>query len=545
MEVAEHGGPSVEDRALSAYLEVVRRRKWVVFAAALVVVATAGFFVLRQVPIYTAQAEVFVKSTSTSATSSSVALPPNLETERKLASSTRVALLAEESLQWGVAPKSLLEDLTVSVAANTEILVIEYSHPQARKAQRGAQGFAHAYLQYRRAQVVDDLLASSEAVQQRSERLNAQLARVNAEVAASTDADEKAVLQVEANSLVSQIAILQQKLSELTPPEDLSVGQIVVPSELPSAPSSPNYPVTLGLALCIGIFSGLGLAFVRERLDDRLTGPDEIETHLRAPVLAVVPRVRKSSRRKAPLLVTSMEGYSAASEAYRSLRTGLLFSSMQGDIKSILITSAHAGEGKSTTTANLGIALAQADKNVIMVSADLRKPSLHSFFGRSNETGLSDVLIGNAGLEQAVPVRGNENLRLLPSGRVPVNPTELLTSHAMEEALQYWSRTADYVLIDAPPVLAASDAAILAARVDAVLVVIDVEANTKGTLEHVRRQLDQVQANVIGAVTNKFDPSKTFPYSYYYREGYTYSNGNGSPSGGVSVAATGREDRRD
>ncbi len=186
-----------------------------------------------------------------------------------------------------------------------------------------------------------------------------------------------------------------------------------------------------------------------------------------------------------------------------------------------MVTSPHAGEGKSVTTANLGVALAQAGKRVILISADLRKPRLHQFFRLANHTGLTNVLSGEVSPWQAVRNTLVENLQVMPSGPVPENPAEMLGSNAMGDLLSVPSEMADYVLVDAAPVLAVADAATLAPLVDAVLFVVDAQRTHRGAVEQARRQLEQVNAKIIGAVLNNFDPSKAGAYSYY-RYSYRY-----------------------
>jgi len=189
----------------------------------------------------------------------------------------------------------------------------------------------------------------------------------------------------------------------------------------------------------------------------------------------------------------------------------------------ISVTSPHAGEGKTTTVANLATTLALTGKKVMALSADLRKPRLHRFFGLDNEVGLSSVLAGQAQLaEVARRVEGLDSLRIVTSGPVPPNPAELLSSDEMESLLRDLRSSADYVVIDTPPALVVSDAMIVAPRVDGVVVVVDADTTTGGAASHAIDQLEQVGGNVIGSVLNRFDPSKARYYSYAGRYAYAY-----------------------
>jgi tyrosine-protein kinase len=240
-------------------------------------------------------------------------------------------------------------------------------------------------------------------------------------------------------------------------------------------------------------------------------------------VLAVVPQVPGWRKRAQTKLVTTSASGSPAAEAYRSLRTNLQFISRDGTVRVISVTSPHAGEGKTTTVANLATTLALTGKRVMALSADLRKPRLHRFFGLDNERGLSSVLGGQAQLaDVARRVEGLDSLRIVTSGPVPPNPAELLSSDKMESLLRDLSSSADYVVIDTPPALVVSDAMIVAPRADGIVVVVDADTTTGGAASHTIDQLEQVGGNVIGSVLNRFDPSKARYYSYAGKYAYRY-----------------------
>ncbi|MFN2490359.1 MAG: polysaccharide biosynthesis tyrosine autokinase [Actinomycetota bacterium] len=373
----------------------------------------------------------------------------------------------------------------------------------------------------RRNQALDELLASSQSVQDQLQTLNRQLRDINAEIEAEESESKVASLEAQANTVVSQIAVLQQQLSNLTPPDTLRVGQVLAPAELPASPARPNHLQNAGLAIAAGLAAGVGVAFARERLDDRLRGRDDLEAHLGAPVLAVVPRVKTWKRRRKPFLAAASKPDSAAGEAYRTLRTGILFAASSQGARTIVITSPHPGDGKTATTANLGVALARAGKRVAIVSADLRKPRLHRFFGLENRMGLATVLIGEVDIGEVLEPTEIDNLQLVPSGPVPANPGELLGSDAMSKTL-IELREVDFILIDSAPALAVADTLTLGRLVDAVLFVVDAEHTTRKAVDLASRQLERVHAKIIGAVLNNFDPSKARTYTPDYGY-YSYS----------------------
>ncbi len=226
-------------------------------------------------------------------------------------------------------------------------------------------------------------------------------------------------------------------------------------------------------------------------------------------------------------LVTLIDPRSQVAEAYRTLRTNIQFSSLEKPVKTLLLTSARAGEDKSAAVANLAVTFAQMGSRVILVDADLRRPSQHSIFGASNEQGLTGTLL-NAGNAAQLNGAGrnyfplNElpliqtqvpNLRLLTSGSLPPNPAEVLNSALMGELINRLAGDADYVLFDAPPLLAVADAAILAARVDATLLVLKAGKSSRDDAREAKEQLEKVHAKVIGTVLNNARQTKA-SYSY-------------------------------
>ncbi|HZD79770.1 MAG TPA: polysaccharide biosynthesis tyrosine autokinase, partial [Actinomycetota bacterium] len=315
---------------------------------------------------------------------------------------------------------------------------------------------------------------------------------------ARASSPERTQAQTEIDVLTSRIANYENQISDLSL-IDLDPGEVIQPADLPTGPASPNHLLNGGLALFVGLALGIGFAFLRERLDDRLAGRDEFEEAIGAPTLAVIPRVtgwRKRERAELPALKAPK---GAPAEAYRTVRTNLLFMARDGDIKTIEITSPATAEGKTTTVANLAVSLAQAEKRVIAVSCDLRKPRLHRFFGLTNEVGLTSVLAGTATLTDAIlrPF-GVDTLRVMSSGPIPNNPSELLSSDRMEALLAQLRTLADFVVIDTPPTLVVSDGLILAPKTDAVLMVADASTTSHGAARHLREQLEQVGGNIVG-----------------------------------------------
>lgn len=499
---------------LREYLAILRNRKTSIAVVTLLVIASALVYSYRQPELYRSEAKVLVKPFNTIL---------NLETERELAESEAVREVAAENLDGVLDPDDLSPaNLSVSVATETEVLVMGYTHANPAAAQDAAQAYAEGYVDYRRQEIVDDITASGESIRAQMDPLNDRLLKLNKRIQKEDDPAIVSTLTTQANSLVSRIAVLEQQLVQLNPPGRLQVGQVVEDASLPLSPSSPNHVANGILGFMLGLGLGVGVAFLRERLDDRLRGRTDLERYAAAPVLAIVPSVPEWRKSKQTMLVTLQQPQSAASEAYRTLRTGVLFAAGQQHLKVILLTSANAGEGKSATTANLGVALAQSGKRVIMISGDLRKPRLVNFFTANKGPGVTNVIAGEANLWTSLVNTMLPTLKVLPSGPIPPNPTELLGSAGMRKILEDCAKVADIVLIDGPPVLALADAITLAPMADGVLLVADAQNTDRGAIEHARQQIDRVHARVIGAVLNNFDPSKAGAQAYYYQDYYAY-----------------------
>jgi capsular exopolysaccharide synthesis family protein len=222
------------------------------------------------------------------------------------------------------------------------------------------------------------------------------------------------------------------------------------------------------------------------------------------------------------------EPHSVASEAYKTLRTSTLFVASNREAKMLLIAGPYAAEGKTATLANLGVSLANADRRVIIASADLRRPRLHQFFKLENESGITTVLSGETQLHESLMRVGVDKLRVLPSGPPPMNPAEVLGSEAMGMLLDELRGLADLILLDSPPVLAVADAIVLAPLTDGIIFVADPSKSSRSAVVNAVRQLEQVNAHVIGGVLNNFDISGASPYDYNYGYAPTLEQPTGS-----------------
>jgi polysaccharide biosynthesis transport protein len=272
--------------------------------------------------------------------------------------------------------------------------------------------------------------------------------------------------------------------------------------------------------LIVGLVLGVSGALVRDRLDDRVRGREDIEVGSGAPVMAFVPRVRAAGTR--PITVT--DPGSEGAEAYGALRLRLLHAASERGIKTLAITSSLPGEGKTTTVANLGVALAMAGKRVVVVSADLRRPTLRQFFRSLDGVGLTDVLRGARSPLQALSVTETPNLWVLDTGprSHPDSPLSLLSSDAMAKTVADLRGFADFVLLDTPPLLVSPDVVALAPYTDGALFVVDPGIAERPSVEQARYELESMATEVVGVVVNRYDPRsfRGYGYGYGYRGGY-------------------------
>jgi len=309
--------------------------------------------------------------------------------------------------------------------------------------------------------------------------------------------------------------------------------RVVDSAEIPKRPVKPRVLLNLSLGLILGLGLGIGLAFFQEYMDDTLKTPDEVEQLLRLPSLGVVPRfaldgaektahgvsLARASDGAVPMIQTAP----AAVEAFRSLRTSILLSASPVP-KSILITSALPGEGKTSTVVNLGSTLASLGSRVVIVDCDMRRPACHRSTGVENKPGFVQCLTGHAELAEAIlPVPGVANLSVVPCGPVPPNPAEILSSPLAGELLHRLRTQFEYVLVDSPPLLSVADSRILATLTDATVLVVRAYETPYDVVRRARALLYGAGARILGVALNDVDIHRDgYSYSYYYRYGYGY-----------------------
>jgi capsular exopolysaccharide synthesis family protein len=492
--------PPVDARELGSLL---RRQKWTFGAVVAAVVGGALLVSMLQTPIYEAKASVLVESPPGEVSQDG----PNMATERRVAGSLAVAKIAMAALHLPGTPDTLLPGLSVEVPVDTEILELTYSDPSPDMAQRKAEAFAQAYLDFRQKKLVEDVLAASRSLDDQIRVLTGELAVIQKKQAAATDRRERGLLEAQAALYTQQVNNLSLKRANLTPTQEVSPGSILADAMTPTAPARPN-PLVNGLVGgLLGLVLGGGAALLRDHLDDHVRGAGDLESQIGAPVLSVIPPVRPLRGATSEELVTLRWPDSAAAEAFRRLRANFVAAAASCSAKVVLVTSARGEDGKTLTTANLAVLLAKAGSGVILLSADVRRPQLDQLFGVAGRPGFSDALSDGVAPPSEQMVERIErmlnvarNLSILPVGSAPSDPVEFLCSSEMRELIQVLRQLSDLVLIDAAPLLPVADAAALIPACDAVVVVADARSATRANLLGARQQLERMQTKVLGTV---------------------------------------------
>jgi Mrp family chromosome partitioning ATPase/capsular polysaccharide biosynthesis protein len=519
-----------QESTIRDYVRLLLRRKWIVLAVVVLVPTAAVFFSLRQPSLYRASAQVLLKQGNLAATLSgiqdtSVYLDPNrvAQTQIELASTPTVAARVLKSA--GVndrSPGALLASVRISPEPNADILDFSVSDHDPALAVRLANAYAREYTVFRR--------------QLDTASLNNALTDVTRRITELKAAGQTSY----ARSLVSK----EQQLRTLKAIED-SNAVVARPADgtVKVQPTPKRYGV-LGLAL--GVMLGIGLALIWDALDTRIRSADEIAQRLGLPLLARLPAPTKQIQ-KIDGLVMLEHPTSVEAEAFRVLRTNLDFVNVERNARSIMITSALEEEGKSTTVANLAIALARTGRRVVLVDLDLRRPYLDRFFKLDGRPGVTNVVLGHATLEEAttrvaVPVveqsgnagyEGNGHspvggfLDVLPSGPIPPDAGEFVGTGAVAHILRELSHRYDVVLIDTPPILHVGDALTLASEVDALILVTRLPTVRRPILKELKRVLENCPGVKLGFALAGAQLEEGYGYGY----GYYYSSYSARPRG--------------
>ena len=335
--------------------------------------------------------------------------------------------------------------------------------------------------------------------------------------------------EAESNRQIYQSLLQRTKETSISGELKTSNVRIVDKAEVPRTPVLPQKKANLLLGFLGGAIGAIGLAFFMEYLDHSLKSPDEIKNYLGIPFLGIIPAVRA-----AELQIGGASGSNGIpvefAEAFRAVRTNVVFSVPEEDHKAVVVTSTGPGEGKSLVATNLSVALAQAGSRVLLVDGDMRKPRIHEVFGLQQSPGLANLIVGTAKGSDTVRKTSVPNLWVLPSGPHPPNPAELLGSRRFKEVIGSVVTHFDWVIVDSPPVMAVTDSSILANVVGAVVFVAHSEKTSRHAAREALEQLAGARCTILGGILNRVEVGRNpYYYSHYYRREYrSYYTSSGS-----------------
>ncbi|HHW88035.1 MAG TPA: polysaccharide biosynthesis tyrosine autokinase [Chloroflexi bacterium] len=508
------------------YLRPLLRWWWLILLSALLAGASAFVFVRLRPPVYIASGTVMVGTAiqERNPDSQQLSLTQGLaQTYVKIAQrpSIREATRKALGMDW-------LPEYSVRIVPDSQLIEISVTDVDAQRAYAVAT------------ELINQLILLSPGGQERQQRevfIQEQLRKLEqgmrdteAEIVRKRDELSSLLSARQIGQTETQISALEAKLTTLrstyvgllasTDQGSINTINVLDPPVVPTEPVNDRWYLLVLVAAIIGATVAIAGAYLLEFLDDRLVDIEQILQVTGLTTLGTVPEIKLDTASQG--LVMLQNPHSTDAEAIRVLRTNLLFASVDHKLSSLLVTSPTPGEGKSFISSNLAVAFAQTGKRVILVDADLRKPTLHRVFGLVNNIGVTSALVSDAAdVEAALQATATPELRVMTSGPLPPNPSELLSSHKMQELLTHLQSLCDVVIIDSPPVLVVSDTAVLASRADGVLLAFTHEKLRRDPARNTIGALRQVQARILGVVLNRVEGSQ---HGYYYSYHKSYGN---------------------
>lgn len=503
------------------YVALLRRRKWIIIVAVIAAPAAAYAFSARQPAVYQATATVATKEGNLAATVSGIQDNSFYADPNRLAA-TQIALAETPAVAKAVLrragikngdPAALIGSTIITAAPSADILFFTVTNHEGARAVLLANSYARQYTVFRHHQDTQAYLQARNDILTRAAELNAEGRHAYA------------------NSLNDKAQQLQT-FAELE-----TANAVVATLAQGGVQTAPRPKRDAGFGLALGIVLGIGLAFLRDALDTRLRGPEDIARRTGLVLLARIPEPPRRLQRDDELVLFKQQS-SREAEAFRVLRTNIDFASVDTRAHRLMITSALEREGKSTTISNLAVVEARSGKRVVLIDLDLRRPRLDKFFKLAGQPGLTSVILGHSTLEEAtarvalgavndeanVGTNGSGNgrapiegiLDVIPSGPIPPDPGEFISTAALSRVLDTLAERYDLVLIDSPPLLRVGDGLTLAAKVDALVVVTRLPALRRPIVNELRRVLDACPTRALGFVVTGTKAAEGYGQGYYY-----------------------------
>jgi capsular exopolysaccharide synthesis family protein len=535
---------AVEDNSevsIKQYLDVLRRRWFWLLVAPVALVAFTLVTDVRATPVYTASAQMLLQANRSETLLNPNASPSDpgraLQNELNVVRSGAIKEAVRKAYGKPIA-------IRASAGGDDDVFLISASAPTGRLAAERANVYARTYQTARLNALLDDVISAKKIVQQQIndfqkqvDAIDAPLADLDRQILATNPNDpryavlvnqrtqKKAATDAERNTAQNNLDEYQKRLQQLQLTERLNTTggvQILNPANVPSTPVSPTVIRDVLQALAIGIFLGIAAAFIRDQLDDSMRTKEDLERAVKdLPTIGLVPFDPTWRDPAAARLVTATDPRSVIAESYRGLRTAIQYAALDRPLKIIQVTSAGAGEGKTTLLANLAMSFAQAGKRVAVVGCDLRRPRLAKYMQVDGQIGFTSVVLGDVSLEDAMqrsPL--HQNLDVLAAGPRPPNPSELLSIDRASDIITALGERYSVVFVDCPPVLPVTDALVLSRCVDGTIFLATANKTTRRTARHAIDLLRQVSSPLLGTVLNGVAAEDSYG-SFYEYYGYT------------------------
>ncbi|WP_287152552.1 polysaccharide biosynthesis tyrosine autokinase [Candidatus Solincola tengchongensis] len=543
---------------LRDYLNVIARRKWIIIGATVLVVAAALVFSLLQKPLYESRVTILadINRAGESATQALYSLAygdPNtfIQTQAEIIKTRTMARDVHDRLEYLYeeaeydrregkdvfipsslpSPEDMLARVKVDRTQNTNVFQIIFTDHNPMLARDVAQAYADEYIEDRQLSAIKQISEARQEVWNRITELEAQIQDIAQRVKQYTKETIPPELEAEASQAVNLWATLYEKYMSLRIAEALEQrGLEIIETAEPGEKVSPRTTRNAVLALFLGLILGVGLAFLADYLDVTLKTREDFEHHYGTSIIGEIPGFGTSPEEEREIIYFTAPDSSAA-EGFRNLRTNVQFLNLEGETRVIMVTSASPEEGKTSVAVNLGAALSEMGKKVLVMEADLRRPVLDEFMVEKPAKGLTEVLAGAAGIEEAVISVGNTNFHLMICGVKPPNPAEMVASQSMRNLLERLRGDYDYVIVDSPPVLSVSDSVAMAPMMDGIILVASHGIAEREAARRTVELLSKVNARLLGLVINNVEAAGRYGYGYYYAPYYRYSYGASEKKG--------------
>jgi non-specific protein-tyrosine kinase len=513
---------------LGDILRITWKRLWLIVLGTLLVSVAVLVISKNMEPVYQAKVTMMVKQSSNASLTdftSMFAGGDNLTlTYSELLKARPLLEMVIANLNLALSPDDLRDDmLGTHLIAGTELLELTVEDTDAQQASDIANEIALTFIAlHNTEQQLQNVIALEQDVVTQMANLK-ELIEHNQSVVDKSRASSSLLTEEEFN--LAQTNLSSQQLAytsllgtylniRLTQTQLLDVV-IIESAVTPTEPVRPNVFLNTFLGTFVGLVFSLSVAFLLEYLDRSFETGDDVKRVLPVPILGTIPRLH--GRERGSKLITSSLPRAPVSEAYRALRTNIRFASVDKPLRILLVTSAEPGAGKTTVAANLGTVCAQAGIKVVLIDTDLRLPRLHELFDLKNHNGLTDLLVGDIqNVEECMIKTKTDNLRLITSGPIPPNPSELLGSKRMEAVLAQVQESAELIILDTPPTLVVTDAAVLAPKVEGVVLLIEAKRTSHEAARRVYEAHQRVGSTILGTVLTKVKTGRKDSSYYYY-----------------------------